>query len=708
MEQQGFFGNRRKSRSPIRRVFAKFPQWTSLARAQKQKQEEEEPVFGPWQQAPPPPPPPPPPHFACEEGGVVFGPEPRPAPEKENLPVYGPHPRPTPETENLPVYGPHPRPTPEEEKRPVYGPQPRPDTEEDGPVFGPQPRLRPRSRSVDRAKYRLPIPGGAEPASASNERKKLSYAAAVQRCTDTTSGSSSGPLPLSSPTLSRVSSTISSDSLAELFPFDSEIFEPMTLKKELRKEGVVALRNPNTVAICQPPRIITGIHPRVPLGMPDINGSFGTYVQQKPSAPVLRKLLEKLKKMTGTEVKEAAPLLLQNKETAMPLQQKEEENKEENKVASKKADTPIPAKSSTAAANTADPVPVPAPFRPKQKVRAKAFKRKNMPFRRVPNITNNTQNIANIVDCSPLVVAARNMKFCCQLAHGSPTAIISNFASIEELFQSIADSFNISPDDIIFCTVNTFKRDMDKLFAGSLEYSDMLFAHVKGQAVEVELTKSEGVFGLTVSDNGRCRSFIKKIKDDSIASRAKPALDIGQLIEKIDGINVTGMRHYEVVRILRNMPIGKTFTLRVVSPKQSGFQLIAPRNSLSSKKTLNDGQRTLRFKANGGVVIEEGALDRVMIGRLNEVLDSYLGVQDDQMAQSLWDLALKCETLSEMNKAVRDSELSIFDFPDELVFDMWGIVSDWRRKCDKENKEKNQKVNLLDDDEEQPLLPLFS
>ncbi|ETN75830.1 hypothetical protein NECAME_12083 [Necator americanus] len=59
--------------------------------------------------------------------------------------------------------------------------------------------------------------------------------------------------------------------------------------------------------------------------------------------------------------------------------------------------------------------------------------------------------------------------------------------------------------------------DMDKLFAGSLEYSDMLFAHVKGQAVEVELTKTEGLFGLTVSDNGRCRSFIKRIKDNSIA-----------------------------------------------------------------------------------------------------------------------------------------------------------------------------------------------
>ncbi|VDO29859.1 unnamed protein product [Heligmosomoides polygyrus] len=182
------------------------------------------------------------------------------------------------------------------------------------------------------------------------------------------------------------------------------------------------------------------------------------------------------------------------------------------------------------------------------------------------------------------------------------------------------------------------------------------------------------MFGLTVSDNGRCRSFIKRIKDDSVAARARPALAIGQLIEKIDGVNVTGMRHYEVVRILRNMPIGKTFTIRVVSPKQSGFQQIAPRSLMSHKKSINDGLRTLRFKANGGVVIEQaringqqGVVDKVMIGRLNDILDSYLGVQDDQMAQALWDLALTCETLPEMNKAVREVRFAALQFNSETI-----------------------------------------
>ncbi|VDM54156.1 unnamed protein product [Angiostrongylus costaricensis] len=294
-------------------------------------------------------------------------------------------------------------------------------------------------------------------------------------------------------------------------------------------------------------------------------------------------------------------------------------------------------------------------------------------------------------------VAARNLKFCCQLAHGSPTAIISNFTSIDELFQSIADCFNISADDIIFCTVNTFKIDMDKLFAGSLGYSDMLFAHIKGQAIEVELTKTEGLFGLTVSDNGRCRSFIKRLKENSIVCgfpRAQPALAVGQLIECIDGVNVTGMRHFEVVRILRNMPIGKTFILRVVSPKQSA----------SRKKNVNEGMQTLRFKASGG-----GAVDKEMISRLNEILDSYLGVQDDGMARALWELALSCETLPDMSKAVKESELSVFDFPEELVFDMWGVVGDSRRTGDNQAKSKpKEKKNLLRRDEELASTPLSS
>lgn len=64
---------------------------------------------------------------------------------------------------------------------------------------------------------------------------------------------------------------------------------------------------------------------------------------------------------------------------------------------------------------------------------------------------------------NPLMVAAKELKFPCQLAHGSPVAIIDKWNDMEELYQSIADFFAISKDDIIFLTVNDFKASFDTL-----------------------------------------------------------------------------------------------------------------------------------------------------------------------------------------------------------------------------------------------------
>ncbi|PIO73012.1 hypothetical protein TELCIR_05033, partial [Teladorsagia circumcincta] len=421
--------------------------------------------------------------------------------------------------------------------------------------FGPWPRpSRTRSQSTERRHHRRPAPSEnveacpklpRTPKPKCNRRSWADVARGQE-----TSGSSSGPEPMSSPTLSRVSSTLSSESMAEIFQFDSEIFAFSPRKdasaEEKHNKGIVALRNPNTVAMCAPPKIITDMPAKIALGIPSMRGTFGTIITPTPPIDV-QEMMEKLKNITANQQTPEVVAKLKEMEccpkdvSAKPPQPhkplKPLPSLHHNPVleAAHKPCTTIPRSQSRKSVPSSKPVPY---------AQCKA---------------DPLSNVGNATECSPIAVATRNLKFCCQLAHGSPTAIISNFTSVDELFQSIADCFNISPDDIIFCTINTFKIDMDKLFAGTLEYSDMLFAHVKGQAVEVEITKSEALFGLTVSDNGRCRSFIKRMKDDSIASRARPALAIGQLIEKIDGVNVTGMRHYEVVRILRNMPIGKTW-----------------------------------------------------------------------------------------------------------------------------------------------------
>lgn len=70
---------------------------------------------------------------------------------------------------------------------------------------------------------------------------------------------------------------------------------------------------------------------------------------------------------------------------------------------------------------------------------------------------------------------------------------------------------------------------------------------------------------------------------------------------------MVGKRHYEVARLLKDIPTNSTFILRLVEPMKSGFQDIGPRNGTkggSKKNGYGTGKETLRFKANGKAAIE--------------------------------------------------------------------------------------------------------
>lgn len=81
--------------------------------------------------------------------------------------------------------------------------------------------------------------------------------------------------------------------------------------------------------------------------------------------------------------------------------------------------------------------------------------------------------------------------FQCQLAHGSPTALISGFSTMNELYEKIANSFDgVTKDQILYCTRNVHRLEMDAILNGTLLPTDFLFAHIKGQKKEVELVKN--------------------------------------------------------------------------------------------------------------------------------------------------------------------------------------------------------------------------
>jgi len=46
---------------------------------------------------------------------------------------------------------------------------------------------------------------------------------------------------------------------------------------------------------------------------------------------------------------------------------------------------------------------------------------------------------------------------------------------------------------------------------------------------------------------------------------------VGDHVEKINDVSMVGSRHFEVAKIMREIPVGSTFSLRLVEPLKSGF-----------------------------------------------------------------------------------------------------------------------------------------
>lgn len=70
---------------------------------------------------------------------------------------------------------------------------------------------------------------------------------------------------------------------------------------------------------------------------------------------------------------------------------------------------------------------------------------------------------------------------------------------------------------------------------------------------------------------------------------------------------MVGKRHYEVAKLLKDIPKGTTFTIRLVEPLKSGFASIGPKSGSARsgrKQNYGSGKETLRFKANGPATIE--------------------------------------------------------------------------------------------------------
>lgn len=100
---------------------------------------------------------------------------------------------------------------------------------------------------------------------------------------------------------------------------------------------------------------------------------------------------------------------------------------------------------------------------------------------------------------------------------------------------------------------------------------------------------------------------MKRISLKILIEYISSQFQVGDHIEKLDGLNMVGKRHYEVAKTLKDIPKGTTFTIRLVEPLKSGFGSIGPKTSSAragKKQSYGSGKETLRFKANGQATIE--------------------------------------------------------------------------------------------------------
>merc|ERR1719333_723821 len=109
---------------------------------------------------------------------------------------------------------------------------------------------------------------------------------------------------------------------------------------------------------------------------------------------------------------------------------------------------------------------------------------------------------------------------------------------------------------------------MTRLLGGQIGLDDFLFAHVRGEGKSANVFKEGPALGLTISDNGAGYAFIKKIRDGSLMSKVAEVA-IGDHIAAINGEDMTGCRHFEVARKLKDIPVGSQFTLTLASQRRA-------------------------------------------------------------------------------------------------------------------------------------------
>ncbi|KAG0411723.1 hypothetical protein HPB47_011146 [Ixodes persulcatus] len=221
---------------------------------------------------------------------------------------------------------------------------------------------------------------------------------------------------------------------------------------------------------------------------------------------------------------------------------------------------------------------------------------------------------------------------------------------------------------ILFCTLNTHKVDMARLLGGQIGLDDFIFVHRRGQPKEVEVLKGEDSLGLTITDNGAGLAFIKRIKEGSLMDRIGFVQEI-QLYVLASFVKC----HFLMKKFLE---LGSIFSFAHIGPRSGAGAAGGP----AKKGGLGSGKETLRLRSKGPATVEQ-APDNVIqaaVDKINALLESYMGINDSELATQIWELGCERPNPHEFVTAIGDSDLDAFGFTEDFLFDIWGAIGDAR------------------------------
>lgn len=264
---------------------------------------------------------------------------------------------------------------------------------------------------------------------------------------------------------------------------------------------------------------------------------------------------------------------------------------------------------------------------------------------------------------------------------------------------------------------------MDSLLANYLSSGDLIVVHLCGQSKDLYVSKTHEYLGLTITDNGQGRAFVKKVKsdDETVEQMIKP----GDHIAAINKRSTIGMRHYEVAKAIREVPQNTNFTLSLIEPQYSNHYLNADldlkysqfnesltkraqvsllnfddvnsknsdtksyvssnsdlscddliNSSLPIDRLLSKRTTTEHNNSNGQVYNDDQDSYKSKIEKINSILESFLGISDNLLAIRIYRLARENkQSYSQFVSAFKTSELSVFNFDDDIQNFLWNCAT---------------------------------